>query len=71
MTTLNYSDLTINQILELADGDLDQAELASRIVRRLSLDTRKRIGRLSESDARDLVALAEVTDRYLALGGAR
>jgi hypothetical protein len=66
MTTKNYSDLTISQILELADGDLDDSQLASRLARRLSLDVRKRIGNhLSGDEQRDLDTLAYVTDNLL------
>jgi hypothetical protein len=38
MTTKKYSDLSTNEILKLDGGDLDQAELASRLARRLGLE---------------------------------
>jgi hypothetical protein len=34
MINANYPDLTITEILELAAGDLDSAELATRLARR-------------------------------------
>jgi len=72
MTTTNYSDLTINDILALAESDnLDDMQLANRLARRLALDVRRRVAALNETETQDLANLALVTDRYLALGGAR
>lgn len=66
MTTKNYTDLTINQILELAAGDLDAAELTHRLAWRLRLDVRARTnGGLTAPETQDLANLATVTDRYL------
>ena len=66
MITTNYFDLTINEILSLAAGDLDAAQLASRIMRRTVLEARLvSHGRLSTDDQSELVSLTEVTDRDL------
>jgi hypothetical protein len=68
MVTKKYFDLTINQILELAGGDLDQ--LASRLARRLAFDVKKRAhGGLSVDEDNDLDGVAYVTDKEL--GGPR
>jgi hypothetical protein len=66
---MNYNDLSINQILELAGGDLDEMQLARRISQRLVLDVRRRAMALNESETQQLANLAEVIDREL--GGAR
>jgi hypothetical protein len=69
MMKLNYGDLTIKEILELAEGDLDQAQLATRLVRRLSFDVKKRVhGGLSADEDNDLGAVAYVTDHALEVG---
>jgi hypothetical protein len=72
MMTSNYSDLTINQILELADGDLDDSQLASRLARRIALDVRKRIGGgLSTEEQNDLDALRYVIDNQFKVRGTK
>jgi hypothetical protein len=71
MMTTNYFGLTINEILELAGGDLDEMQLASRLSRRLALDVRKRVAALNQTETQELADLALVTDRYLGLGGVR
>jgi hypothetical protein len=71
MMKLNYTDLTIKEILELADGDLDQAQLATRLARRLGLDVKQLVhgGVLSAGEQNDLGNVTYVTDEVLR-GGA-
>jgi hypothetical protein len=72
VTTTNYFDLSIKEILALAEGDdLDGMQLAGRLGRRIFLDIRKRVATLSDAETRELADLALVTDRGLALGGGR
>lgn len=70
MMKLNYGDLTITELLELAEGDLDQAQLATRLVRRLTIEVKKRVhgGKLDASEANHLDALTQVTEQALEVG---
>jgi hypothetical protein len=69
MITMNYSDITIQQVLELAQGDLDDMQAAKRVTRRLTLEVRRATAALNEAERTELCNLVEVTDRDL--GGAR
>ena len=62
----NYSDLTINEVLKLAQGDLDDVQLANRIVRRLQLDIRVRLCTAIADDREELANLTEVINNDLA-----
>jgi hypothetical protein len=67
-----YFDLTISQILALAESDdLDQTELASRLTRRLALEVRQRVAALTEAETVELANLAEVTNSEKAKAIAR
>jgi hypothetical protein len=62
----NYFELTVREILELAEtNDLDNKQLATRLARRLSLGVTNGCRRLTDDEQHDWQALATVTDRNL------
>jgi hypothetical protein len=66
MTSTNYNDLSIKQILALAESeDLDEMQLASRLARRLALDLRRRLAALNRDEQVELESLEQVTDHEL------
>jgi hypothetical protein len=66
VTTTNFYDLSINDIINLAGGNLDDSELATRLVRRLAFDVRARTNRgLSLDEENDFAEVTWVTDKAL------
>jgi hypothetical protein len=69
--TTSYLELTINDILALAQGDLDEMQLASRLSRRLALEVRRRTAALSDAQTQELANLELLTNGELEFGAAR